>query len=441
MARIPMQVVQQPSQGRRLRQPQHPFYIYARPFEITPMFIAPVLPGETMRNLKMQARVITDPIINPIIGWWQEFYFFYCKLRDLDGRDDFTAMHLAPTYDLSAYDQESADDPWRYTAVGGIKWVEQCLTRVVDCYFRDEGEVAADHVITAGRPAAQINGNSWVDSLIPASQLSSLDLELLDISAGTTIEGSDDKLHASEVQDSMRLWTMLQTHGLTEMSYEDYLATFGVTVPKAELHKPELIRYVRDWQYPSNTINPSTGAPTSAVSWSIQERADKDRRFDEPGFLFGVSLTRPKLYRATQDGAMAAHLATAFDWLPALMDHDPRTSLREFSASQGPVATEASVAYVADMRDLFLYGDQFVNVDLDTTLANGLDILRTTLPEGDMLNVRYPESADVDALFVTVADGTSGLTKYRVRMDGIVSVAIAGRQSDASPRGGPGLII
>ena len=55
-----------------------------------------------------------------------------------------------------------------------------------------------------------------------------------------------------------------------------------------KLFKPELITYSKEWTYPSNTIDTTSGAARSAVSWAVQLKADKDRYFKEPGFLVGV---------------------------------------------------------------------------------------------------------------------------------------------------------
>ena len=425
------QVVELPKTGRVTRRPQHPFYIYQRPFEITPFLIAPVLPGETVKNMLLQARAVSDPLLNPLSGWWLEYYFFYVKLRDLDQRDDYTAMHLEPAYDLSALDQASSADQWRYTAVGGQKFVDYCLTRVVDTWFRDEGKVAADYTITAGRPAAKINGNDWSDSLIPSSVLTAVDVELADIGSATTYSGGDDKLHTSEIDAAMRHWQFLRENDLIQMDYEDYLATFGITPARAEEHRPELLRYIREWTYPTNTIDPTDGAPTSAVSWAIAERADKARFISEPGFIFGVTCARPKVYRRTQLGGMVGFLDNAFAWLPAMMQGDHKASIRLFADTTGPVPG-SGVDYVADLRDLFMYGEQFVNVDPTRAEISGV-----TLPvTAAMANAFYPASADADALFVTVETGTSGVDRYRVRQDGVVSLSILGSQRDTTPRGG-----
>jgi len=87
---------------------------------------------------------------------------------------------------------------------------------------------------------------------------------------------------------------------LTEQTYEEYLTTYGVKMPQVELHKPELIRYVRDWKYPTNTFDPTDGSAASAVVWSIAERADKRRFFTEPGFYLRVLGCAAKVYRSAQ---------------------------------------------------------------------------------------------------------------------------------------------
>ena len=89
--------------------------------------------------------------------------------------------------------------------------------------------------------------------------------------------GVDDKVTASEIDATMRTWQFQRANGLTPMDYEDWLATYGIVPQAAENHRPELLRYVREWQYPSNTVDPSTGVSSSAVSWAVAERADKDR--------------------------------------------------------------------------------------------------------------------------------------------------------------------
>ena len=60
-----------PPTSRVGRYPKHPFKVNAIPFTLQPIGIARVLPGETLKNIKFEDRVVTKPIVNPIVGWKQ----------------------------------------------------------------------------------------------------------------------------------------------------------------------------------------------------------------------------------------------------------------------------------------------------------------------------------------------------------------------------------
>lgn len=66
-------------------------------------------------------------------------------------------------------------------------------------------------------------------------------------------------------------------------------------------------------------VDHTSGAPTSACSWKIAERADKDRLFMEPGCRIGMCVVRSKVFRSEQIGSVVDLMETAFTWLPALM--------------------------------------------------------------------------------------------------------------------------
>lgn len=397
--------------GRTTRKPRHTFEIRQKPFLIQPFMIAPVIPGETMKSLLLQARVVTAPIKNPLVGWWQEYYLFYVKHRDLAGRDDFTEMMLDLDKDLTAYDEDATNLPF-YAAVGERKWVELCYDRVVETYFRADDETTSPTV--DGLSVAKVNMDGIANSF-------TLDDNFIPPADETITVGVDDAITTSEIDAAMRMWQFQRANNLTDMDYEDYLASHGISVARPELHVPELIRYLREWQYPSNTIDPATGTPSSAVSWAISNRADKDRFFREPGFIFGVTVTRPKVYFGNQVGAAVGHLKTALDWLPAMMKDDPWTSLRKFAETGGPfpVISDAN-GYWVDLKDLFIYGDQFVN--FDRTATDWSSVALPTAAGG----VLYPATGDIDALFV----GTSKL----VSQDGVVQLEILGAQAkDTTP--------
>lgn len=414
-----------PRTGRVMRRPQHNFYVRVRPFQIQPIVLAPVLAGETMKNLLLQARVVTDPIKNPLIGWWHEYYFFYVKLTDIDeynGQENTENSALVsmllnnPSFAKTAnavYSETALASMYRRAGAvgaGSLGFTRYCLKKVVLDWFRPEQEtdITAAGLLNS-EPVAAINHTSWLDSLTLASAIVRPDVNV-DINANATIT-------ASEVEEALRRWQWARSTGLTDMTYEDYLDSFGVkTQVEHVVGRSELIRYVREWTYPTNTVEPTTGVPASACSWSIQERADKDRFFKEPGFIFGVTCTRPKVYLKNLSGALGNELDRALDWLPAHLRADAWSALKQYTASTGP-ASGVTADYWIDIRDLFMYGDQYTD-DLSATDRNYV-----SLPSAAG-GKRYPTTADVSALFKTAT------TAEFVRQDGVCSLSILGTQQD-----------
>lgn len=399
----------QPRSARSIRRPVHTFQVRQKPFIVQPVVIAPVLPGETMNNLMLQARVVSAPVANPLVGWWCEYYFFYVKHRDLDERDTLTAMALDPNSDTSALNSAAKTATYHYGAAPD--WTQLCLNRVVDEYFRDEGEIGTTFEVD-NMPLAAIVGNSWLDSVTNEAIHTADDVDV-DLDADTNIM-------ASEVEKAMRQYQALRMYNLTDMTYEDFLRTYGVSIPQEEeLHRPELVRYVRSWSYPSNTIDPATGAPSSALSWSISERADKARFFKEPGWLFGVSVVRPKVYLGSQTGSAASLMADFFTWLPAVYRGELEHALLPVTATGGPLPTVTD-NYWVDIRDLLMYGDQFVNFALTETDANIVAVPTAGLQK------RFVSNADIQGLFAG--------TDYLVSQDGICNFNLKTMIRDLTPR-------
>lgn len=406
--------------GRRSRRPQHTFLLKSNPYTIQPFLLAPVLPGESMDNLLMQSRCVTDPIANPLIGWWLEYYFFYVKHRDLEQIDgfagEFQSMMLDPSWVDDNVDDATASAPYYFFA-NGINWSKLCLQRVVEEYFRNEGEAWTSYVDSNGLPIASINTDNWAQSLLLDQTVAAADDVDVDLDADSTIT-------AGEIDAAMRQWLLLRENNLTDMSYDDYLRTFGVRTSREESHVPELLRYVKNWQYPSNTVNASDGSVASAVSWSVTERADKRRFFKEPGFIFGVTVARPKVYFRKMVGSAACSMNTMLSWLPAMLRGDVNIGMQKMDFGTGMVPTvgDSQIAgpanddYWFDVRDLLLYGDQFVNFDHSSTATDNM----VDLPDTNA-NRRYVDTADMQGLFA----GSS----YNVRQDGVVNLNIASAES------------
>ena len=220
-------VTHAPSFARKLRRPQFPFHAAVRPFEIAPIHISPILPGDTLKNLLLQARVVTNPLRSPIIGWWYETYWVYIPLRGLPsigpGLDN---MFIDASTSTAAF-KRSANSSIYYTAKGQVDYVKECLEVVTERYFRDEGEDWALSTGETGYPnaACKLPKSDWTDSL---------KLE----SGG----GDDNELPGiDELEDQLgplagfathyQQWEMMRDLNVKDITFEDYLRAAGVSVP------------------------------------------------------------------------------------------------------------------------------------------------------------------------------------------------------------------
>jgi len=398
---------------RVVRSPRHPFQVETRPFALTPFFIAPVLPGETMTNLVLQNRVVTDPVAHPLIGFWLEHWFFYVKHRDLDGRDDFAGMMLDPAKDMSAYNS-AASVPWFHA--GGINWLKLCVQRITEEYFRDEGE-NWDVFKIGEYPQLQIVGNNVLDSLTNGG-----DYDADDKRVDLNIDG-DAAFTADEIEPALAQWNALREAGLMPMDYEDYLRTYGVASRQDEespnLHRPELLRHSREWSYPTNTIDPTNGTPRSAVSWSVALSADKARFFKEPGFVIGLVAVRPKVYLNGQVGSFVGGMNNVLRWLPAVKHDRPELSYMSFAEATGPLpGLTDDDGYLVDTRDLFVHGEQFSNI-----ATPGYAVELPTATGGR----RYVPAGDLNDFFIAPE-------KNLVKMDGVTTLSVRSRQKDGTPQ-------
>lgn len=414
-------------QPRTSRRPAHRFNIQTRPYELQPFMIAPVLPGESLKNFMLQSQVWSDPLDSGMknIGWWCEYFFFYVKHRDLTGYEvavdglgkDLLDMFV--TNESLAAHQEGAAVVPTYTAAGAIDFLLPAVKRITEIYFRDEGEAwDASTRAASGLPQVKIYGrgqNDWSSRL-------TLDADYEDRRQDLDIDG-DGTIYANEVDLAFQEWAAARDAGLIDMDYDDWMRTYGgqavVQDPDREqLHIPELLSYTREFAYPTNTVEPSTGVPAVAVGWRHSKRANKTFRFNEPGWVVGLNVVRPKVYLGKQAGSVAGFMQSRDSWLPAVLNDQMDVSHLQFAAGEGPVPTiggvGTEVSYWIDLRDLLNYGDQFVNYDISAAVP-GL-----ALPADSGVR-RYADESSIDALFAT----TGGVFKQ----DGVVNLSILGRQA------------
>jgi hypothetical protein len=407
---VEFKVVNAPTKAARMmRRPSHTFSIGFRPWQLQPCVIAPVLPGDTLQKLDLQVRAVTDPIKARLTGWWLEAYFYYVTHRNMSASDTFMGMMTDLNADLSAT-KWGSDNAKMYGAAGDVAWTSYCLEACVAEDFRDEGHAWNDFMLD-GLPISKVNDVSWLDSVSTDTAYKADDPEL--------VVGGDDTITGSEVDALLQQYQMLQGMGMADMDYDDWLRSQGISRPVEERNVPELLRYVRQWAYPSNTIDPADGSATSAVSWAVREELSSPKFFKEPGFIFGFMSARPKVYRSAQKGSGAGLLANALTWLPAMMAKDYKSSVLEVTAGTGPL-DGLTDDYHVDVKDLFLYGDQFVSHALTDTDKNFV-----ALPTAANRKF-YVSSSDADALF------TGASPANQVYADGICTLRIQSRVEETS---------
>jgi len=363
--------------------------------------------GETLKNALLQARLMSDPVASRTQGWWLEFYLFYVRVGDLESADVLRNMIIDPTQNVSSINITQVIAAHYHTSVNTPSWSYECMKVVARAYFRKEGEAWNDFQAAGYCPFVQMAGTTVLDSL-----------------------HTDAELGAPTDSDLwLRNWNAYQAARaakLTTNTFGEYLAKQGVAVPPQlteptqDYRIPELVRFVRDFAYPVPTVDPTSGQVRSTVQWSLAERVDKRRYFAEPGFLYGCAVVRPKVYFANQVQAAAdSLLSTNNGWMPPELDTDPHTAMQKYAGGAtdngGFLKPDATLpAHWVDIRDLYLYGDQFVNGPIEAGAY-------ASLPALNLSNKKYPTATDSAACFVTT-DGTQ-----RIWGDGICTFRIASR--------------
>lgn len=412
-----------PPTSRVGRYPRHPFVVKSMPYTAQPFFIAPVLPGETLENMYFESRVITDPIVNPIIGWKKQYFFFYVRITDLLS-DTIRDMFIDPTNtDLTATLGLAASSQQYYSAKGGMNWTKRCVERITAEYFRDEDEAWDSNTVTGSIPIVPIRDRMWLDSITDDDNMPD----------GAAAASFTD---AGTLDGLLNAFDHLRAMGVANMTYEDFIRSYGIAIPNKDENKPELLANFSDYQYPTNTINPTNGAPASAVSWVFKNGSRKPKFFKEPGFVVGISVARPKVYFGGLKGTLADFMSRAWDWMPNyLMEKAavpmPETALKRFSSDTGPLGDRSTATddYWVDMRDLLIHGDQFQNMNMTADNANPADVAAHhlfALPPGDNHHAyKYLTETQLKSFFVDAAG-----TAWTIRQDGYVSLTVKGKQVD-----------
>lgn len=407
-----------PTTGRRTRYPKHSWHTYFRPFQLQPCALAPVMAGDTIKSMRFESRMLTDPIKDQVTGWWAELFWFYVRFSDMDTYADAQTRAITQETNFTGTPAggygaiSTSAKAWTYHNGWGPDWVFECVKPAVYTYFRPEVGAYDDYLLD-GVPSAGIVGSTWLDTLTRRDDLPATDGKYV-------LTGTDD---AGLYEARYARWEQLRKAKLVTMDYPEFLRSQGVEVPDqlkeplSEKRRPELLRFTRQFSYPANTVKEDGTGTVAAVSWVVSERMDRPIFCDEPGFILGLQCIRPKLYRSGQTACGASLLRDARTLCPAVNEQAPQETMVYYNdtdvmTTKGPITvTDASVAgWYADAAGLFVNGDQFVV---------GTNNMVTALPDPATLQHTYPPTADIDALFAGTAK--------QCKADGLLSLSIAGR--------------
>jgi len=405
---------------RHLRKPEFKFHLATqRPYEIRPFMIHPVLMGETLKLLDWKSISRSDPLADRFLGAWLEQGFWYVKLRDLEERAEMEKFMTRQTVDWTNLNKTA--NAYRYHGGSGVDWVYACMERIVDEYFRHDGETIANHAdAVTGMPLARLHEMPHragvLDSMVKES---TLEAATPDVAVGDM----------TDFQQSYLIWEAAMRDSMVQMTFEDFLAMGGVRPQLSESHIPEWIAFRKDWTLPKTGTDQNDGTTQSVWFWSMDGEQKKPKKFDEPGFIIGLQWYRPKVYISKQTSTQVAMLTEWVSWLPPHLRGMAYSGLYKLTAHAEPfadldVAGDNSEGVYIDFMDLFNYGDQFT--DLAPANLPGA----VAVPTNTLDRKWYPTQAEQEALF-------SGIV-YKMITEGVGRMHIA--SSDVQPDTTPGIL-
>lgn len=390
-----------------------------KPFGLYPVICSPVLPGETLTDFRLRRRTISLPIVHPLVGAWLETWLVYVKLTDIDHA--LAEMWLSTDMLTTGFTASASSDRY-FTRAGQIAYIQKATECVWHHYFRDESE--SNYQTIDGVPMVKRRWYDWTHNL--SFTPDDLDVEALPSNPEGQLTGMD----------------IMSMMGMTEMSYEKYLQQYGVSKRAAEatLNAPEILRYSQTWTTPVNQIDPVSGAPSSAWSWSDDLKAEKPKRFNEPGFIIVLSSIRPKLFTDAIRYSMNGNLWGFADFFPSYTLSDPAAGIKEIHSDDpafhddfGP-DDESALSMLYDHRDLLSRGEQFINdwngpYRLPVTSGQRAASEAATMQQ---LRGLYPTLSDINGLFVENAESSPNEARRRAYYEGIAEMQITGHVKDTT---------
>lgn len=414
----PLEIVQ-PGQTRtrKRRSPSFPIAGTMKPGGIYPIFATPVLPGETLNEAEMKWRVLSMPIRHPFVGAWLETWLVYVKLTDIS--PTMAEMFISDSVSDTAF-LASGDRPHYFVKSGKIDYLKLATDRVVEAYFRDEEEPDWNtRLIDTDIHQLKRSEWSWAQNLM----FKPSNMDMADMPSALPEAGTLTPLE------------IMKLAGMSEVTYEKYLMQYGVTAKAANAAAdlPEILRYTREWTVPTNSIDAATGAPSSVWAWGGTLKAEKPKRFDEPGFLIWYGAIRPKLFDRSISQSLIGAMWGFSDFFPVYNLEDPAAGIKQLDAGFVTNTSTGPVPLIYDHRDLLSHGETFVNdwngpYPLPQTAARSI----TDGSEYTDIRGQYVTEAEMEALFVEDTQQSPDDARRRAFYEGIASMTITGHVVDTT---------
>lgn len=405
-------------QERVTRSPSTPFSLIWKPWQIQPCGLFPVLPGETLTSMMLQMQFWTDPLVAKLKStpWVFEYFAFYVKFRDLPGWESSAdglgrdLIQMIESAESLAANADADGNAATYCPPGGVDFCLEALKRITECYFREDGQAYSAAEVDA-IPLAHAHFGKRRDVL---DRLSTSAAEDRRVATPSYIGGL--QLQAYMDYAAQRNSTAAE---LLSMDYEDIVRSAGGRpvvrdVDRDDLHVPELLAYSRHFDYPVNSVEPSTGVPAVAFGHRLRQQMKKAYRFPEFGWIVPICLIRPKVFWKNQQGSFASMMLDRGNWFLSNDDPNSDTHWLTIDDATGPLKATmdaGNLDYTVDLRSLMWNGEQFLNY----APAAASDAV-VTLPEADT-DRDYPTSTDVMAVFTDTTNG-------RVRANGVVDISV-----------------
>ena len=367
--------------------------------------------------MEVKQRVLSMPVRHPLFGAWLERWLVYVKLTDIDPA--LAEMFVSTDMSTSGYTAASANARY-FTKSGQIDWVRMCMDTIWREYFADQSE---DTMMTIdGVPMRGRKHVDWAHNLMFTPE---------DVTAADLPSNPEGQLTGLQ---------MMALAGMSELSYEKYIQQYGVSQKEtaALQGKPEILRYVPAWTVPTNAIDPSSGAPSSAWAWGDPLKSEKPFRFTEPGFLVLVASVAPKMFSDAMDASRLGSMWGFADWFPSYNLSDPAAGIIEIDADDPSFKTAFGTSgekLLVDHRDLLTRGEVFVNHAWDDGPYYIPRITSQTAvgePALQVLRGKYPSLADVNNLFFENTKQTPDEKRRCLYYEGIVSLVIRGHVKDTT---------